>query len=114
VEGQSRIALKVPCEVDASPKIKVVTGGTSNLHTLNIKNAIIKGTLDGNNNLVLSELGRSCLYSAEPCNGVTDIILENNSNVTLNFNERGYSVTVSAHGTAIQHIGSNQTHVGPD
>jgi hypothetical protein len=52
VEGQSRIALKVPCEVDASPKIRVVTGGTSNLHTLNIKNATIKGTLDGNNNLV--------------------------------------------------------------
>ena len=112
VEGQSRIALKVPCEVDASPKIRVVTGGTSNLHTLNIKNAIIKGTLDGNNNLVLSELGRSCLYYAELPNGVTDIILENNSNGTLNFNERGYSVTVSAHGTAIQHIGSNQTHVG--
>lgn len=55
VEGQSRIALKVPCEVDASQKIRVVTGGISNLHTLNIKNAIIKGTLDGNNNLVLSE-----------------------------------------------------------
>jgi hypothetical protein len=48
VEGQSRITLKVPCEVDASPKIRVVTGGTSNLHTLNIKNAFIKGTLDGN------------------------------------------------------------------
>lgn len=69
VEGQSRIALKVPCEVDASPKIRVVTGGTSNLHALNIKNAIIKGTLDGNNNLVLSELGRSCLYYAELPNG---------------------------------------------
>lgn len=112
VEGQSRITLKAPCEVDASPKIRVVTGGTSNLHTLNIKNAIIKGTLDGNNNLVLSELGRSCLYYAELPNGVTDIILENDSNGTLTFNERGYSVTVSAHGRAIQHIGSNQTHVG--
>jgi hypothetical protein len=52
------------------------------------------------------------LYYAELPNGVTHIILENNSNRTLNFNERGYSVTVSAHGTAIQHIGSNQTHVG--
>lgn len=93
-------------------KITVVTGGTSNLYTLNIKNATIKGTLDGNNNLVLSKLGRSCLYHTEPPNGVTDIVLVNTSNGTLNFNERGYSVTVSAHGTAIQHIGSNQTHVG--
>lgn len=112
MEGHSRIASKVPCEVDANPKIRVVTGGTANLHTLNIKNAFIKGTLDGNNNLVLSELGRSCLYYAELPNGVTDIILENNSNGILNFNERGYSVTVSARGTAIQHIGPNQTHVG--
>jgi len=111
-EGQSRIALKVPCEVGASPKIRVVTGGTSNLHTLSIKNAFIKGTLDGNNNLVLSELGRSCLYYAELPSGVTDVILENNSSRILNFTERGYSVTVSAHGTAIQHIGPNQTHVG--
>jgi hypothetical protein len=93
-------------------KIIVITGGTSNLHALNIKNSIIKGTLDGNNNLVLSELGRSCLYYAELPNGVTDIILENNSNGILNFNERGYSVIVSAHGTAIPHIGPNQTHVG--
>jgi hypothetical protein len=79
---------------------------------MNIKNSIIKGTLDGNNNLVLSELGRSCLYHTELPNGVSDIVLVNTSNGTLNFNERGYSVTVSTHGTAIHHIGSNQTHVG--
>jgi len=42
----------------------------------------------------------------------SDIVLVNTSNRTLNFNERGYSVTVSTHGTAIHHIGSNQTHVG--
>jgi hypothetical protein len=36
---------------------------------------------------------------------VSDIILANTSNQTLNLNEGGYySVTVSAHGTAIQHI----------
>ena len=43
------------------------------------------------------------VYYAELPNGVTDIILENNSNGTLNFNERGYSVTVSAHGTYTAH-----------
>jgi hypothetical protein len=75
-------------------KITGVTGGTSNLCTLNIKNAIIKGTHDGNNNLVLSKLGRSCLYHTELPNGVTDIVLVNSSNGTLCFNERGYSVNV--------------------
>ena len=47
-----------------------------------------------------------------PCripNGLTDIVFVNTSNGTLNFVEGGYSVTVSVHGTAIQHIGSNQT-----
>jgi hypothetical protein len=36
---------------------------------------------------------------------ISDIALVNTSNQTLNFNEGGYpSVTVSAHGTAIQHM----------
>ena len=75
-------------------KIAVVTGGTSKICTLNIKNAIIKGTHDGNNNLVLSKLGRSCLYHTELPNGVTDIVLVNTSNGTLYSNERVYSVNV--------------------
>jgi hypothetical protein len=57
------------------------------------------------------------LYHAELPNNISDIALVNTSNQTLNFNEGGYpSVTVSAHGTAIQHMGapaatmmSNQT-----
>jgi hypothetical protein len=49
------------------------------------------------------------LYHAELPNGLTDIVFVNTSNGTLNFDEGGYSVTESAHGTAIQHIGSNQT-----
>jgi hypothetical protein len=69
---------------------------------------IYNGTLDGKY-LDLSAEGRSCLYHAELPNGITDIALVNTSNGTLNFNEAGYSVTVSAHGTAIQHIDSNQT-----
>jgi hypothetical protein len=34
------------------------------------------------------------------------------SNGTLDFDEGKYSVTVSAQGTAIQHIAANQTHMG--
>ena len=108
VEGHSHVAMKVPCNENGSPKIGIVTGVAPELNTLNIGNPIDNGTLDGKD-LDLSAEGRSCLYHAELSNGVTDIVLVNTSNGTLRFDEGGYSVTVSAHGTAIQHIGSNQT-----
>src|ERR671910_1089664 len=104
IEGHSHIAMKVPCNEDGSPKVTIVTGVAPNLKTLDIGNAINNGTLDGKN-LDLSAEGRSCLYHAELPNGTTDIALVNTSNQTLNFNEGGYySVTVSAHGIAIQHM----------
>jgi hypothetical protein len=106
VQGHSHIAMKVPCNEDGSPKITIVTGIAPKLNTLDVGNAINNGTLDGKN-LDLSAEGRSCLYHAELPNGITDIALVNTSNGTLDFNEGGYSVAVSAHGTAIQHIGSN-------
>jgi hypothetical protein len=108
VEGHSHIAMKVPCNENASPKLTMVTGVAPKLNTLDIGNAINNGTLD-DKNLDLSVEGKSCLYHAELPNGITDIALINTSNETLSFDEGGYSVTVSAHGTAIQHIGSNQT-----
>jgi hypothetical protein len=109
IEGHSHIALKVPCNEDGTPKVTIVTGIAPNLNTLNIGNAINNGTLDGNS-LDLSAEGNSCLYHAELPNNISDIALVNTSNQTLNFNEDGYpSVTVSAHGTAIQHIGAPTT-----
>ena len=108
IEGHSRVAMKVPCNENGSPKIGIVTGVAPDLNTLNIGNPINNGTLDGKN-LDLSAEGSSCLYHAELPNGLTDIVFVNTSNGTLNFDEGRYSVAVSAHGTAIQHIGSNQT-----
>ena len=108
VEGHSHIAMKVPCNENGSPKLTIVTGVAPTLNTLDVGNAINNGTLDGKN-LDLSAEGSSCLYHAELPNGITDIALINTSNGTLDFNEGGYSITVSAHGTAIQHIGSNQS-----
>jgi hypothetical protein len=108
VEGHSHVAMKVPCNENGSPKIDIVTGIAPELNTLDIGSPINNGTLDGKD-LDLSAEGRSCLYHSELPNGITDIALVNTSNETLNFNEGGYSTTVSAHGTAIQHIGSNQT-----
>lgn len=108
IEGHSHIAMKVPCNEDGSPKITIVTGMAPRLNTLDVGNAINNGTLD-EKNLDLSAEGRSCLYHAELPNGITDIALLNTSNGTLSFDEGGYSATVSAHGTAIQHIGSNQS-----
>jgi hypothetical protein len=108
IEGHSHIAMKVPCNEDGSPKITIVTGIAPRLNTLDVGNAINNGTLD-DKALDLSDEGRSCLYHAELPNGITDIALINISNETINFDEGGYSVTVSAHGTAIQHTGSNQS-----
>ena len=107
IEGHSHIALKVPCNEDGTSKVTVVTGIAPNLNTLNIGNAINNGTLDGNSSLDLSDEGNSCLYHSELPVNISDIALVNTSNQTLNFNEGGYpSVTVSAHGTAIQHMGA--------
>jgi hypothetical protein len=104
VEEHSHIALKVPCNEDASPKVSIVTGITPNLKTLDIGSSMNNGTIDGNN-IDLSLEGSSCLYHAELPNNISDIMLVNTSNQTLNFNEGRYnSVTVSAHGTAIQHM----------
>ena len=110
IEGHSHIALKVPCNEDGTSKVTIVTGIAPNLNTLNIGNAINNGTLDGDSNLDLSDEGNSCLYHAELPNNISDIALVNTSNQTLNFNEGGYhSVTVSAHGTAIQHMAAPTT-----
>jgi hypothetical protein len=109
IEGHSHIALKVPCNEDGTPKVTVVTGIAPNLKTLNIGNAINNGTLD-EKGLDLSDEGNSCLYHAELPNNISDIALVNTSNQTLNFNEGGYySVTVSVHGTAIQHMAAPTT-----
>jgi hypothetical protein len=109
IEGHSHIALKVPCNEDGTSKVTIVTGIAPNLNTLNIGNAINNGTLNGDS-LDLSAEGNSCLYHAELPNNISDIALVNTSNQTLNFNEGGYpSVTVSAHGTAIQHMAALTT-----
>jgi hypothetical protein len=109
IEEHSHVALKVPCNEDGTPKVAIVAGIAPNLNTLDIGNAINNGTLDGNG-LDLSDEGNSCLYHSELPNNISDIALVNTSNQTLNFNEGGYpSVTVSAHGTAIQHMAAPTT-----
>jgi hypothetical protein len=116
VEGHSHIALKVPCNEEGNPRVTIVTGIAPRLNTLDIGNAVNNGTLDGNS-LDLSAEGNSCLYHAELPNSISDIALVNTSNQTLNFDEgEYYSVTVSAHGTAIQHMAAastNQTSASP-
>ena len=107
IEGHSHIALKVPCDEDGTSKVTIVAGIAPNLNTLNIGDAI--NNLDGDT-LDLSNEGNSCLYHAELPNNISDIALINTSNQTLNFNEGGYSsATVSAHGTAIQHMAAPET-----
>lgn len=104
IEGHSHTAMKIPCYKDGSPKVTIVTGVAPNLKSLDIGIPINNGTLNGKD-VELSVNGKSCLYHAELPNGITDIALINTSNETLNFDEGGYySVTVTVHGTAIQHL----------
>ena len=109
IEGHSHIAMKIPCNEDGTPKVTIVTGVAPNLNSLDIGNAISNGTLNGKY-LDLSAEGESCLYHAELPKGTTDIALANNSNKTLSFDDDGYySITITVHGTAIQHLGANET-----
>jgi hypothetical protein len=108
VEGHSHIAMKIPCDKDGSPKATVVTGIAPNLKSLDIGKAINNGTLNGKS-LDLSDEGNSCLYHSRLPTGITDIALVNTSNETLNFDRGGYSVTISVHGSAIQHLAANET-----
>ena len=109
IEWHSHIATKVPCNKYGSPKVTIVTGVAPNLNSLDIGRAISNGSLNGKY-LDLSAEGKSCLYHAELPNGTTDIVLVNNSNRTLSFDEGAYySVTITVHGTAIQHLAANET-----
>ena len=108
VEGHSHIGMKIPCDKDGGPKATIVTGITPNLKSLDTDKAINNGTLNGKN-IDLSDEGNSCLYHAQLPTGITDIVLVNTSNGTLNFDRGGYSVTVSVHGSAIQHLAANET-----
>jgi hypothetical protein len=107
VEGHSHIAMKIPCNKDGSPKATIIAGIAPDLKSLDVGKAINNGTLNGKN-LDLSDEGISCLYHAQLPTGITDIALVNTSNETLNFDRGGYSVTVSVHGSAIQHL-ANET-----
>jgi hypothetical protein len=108
VEGHSHIAMKVPCNTDGRPNVTIVTGVAPSLKTLDIEQAISNGTLNGKS-LDLSNEGNSCLYHNELPTGITDIALVNTSNDTLNFNRGGYSVIVTVHGSAIEHLAANET-----
>jgi hypothetical protein len=107
VEEHSHIAMKIPCNEEGSPKATIVTGIAPNLKSLDVGKPINNGTLNGKS-LDLSDEGNSCLYHSHLPTGITDIALVNTSNETLNFDRGGYSVTVSVHGSAIQHL-ANET-----
>ena len=109
IEGHSHIAMKAPCNEDGSPKVTIATGVAPNLNSLDTGTAISNGSLN-RNHLDLSAEGKSCLYHAELPNGTTDIALVNTSNETLSFDEGAYySVTITVHGTAIQHLTINES-----
>jgi hypothetical protein len=110
IEGHSHIAMKVPCNENGVPKVTIATGVAPNLNSLDTGTAINNGSLNGKYQDLSAE-GKSCLYHAELPNGTSDIALINTSNQTLSFDGGAYSVTVTVHATAIQHLGANQTRM---
>jgi hypothetical protein len=102
VEGHSHIALKVPCNDDGTSKLTVVTGIAPKLNSLPLGNPIMNGTLD-EKNFTMSKIGESCLYHSDLPNGVNDIVAINTLNETLDFQNGGYSATITVHGAAVQH-----------
>jgi hypothetical protein len=108
-EGHSHIAMKVPCNESGGPEVTIVTGVAPNLTTLDMGSAISNGTLNGNS-LDLSDEGTSCLYHAAIPSNITDIALVNTSGETLDFDEGGYSVTVSAHAIVGEHEEEGADH----
>lgn len=108
VEGHNHIASKIPCTKEALPEVTIFAGVAPDLKSLDLGKAINNGTLNGKS-LDLSNVGKSCLYHTDLPNGITDIGLINTSNRTLDFDTGGYSVTLSVHGTAAQHLAANET-----
>jgi hypothetical protein len=109
IEGHSQIAMKAPCNQDGRPKLTIATGVAPNLNSLDVGRAISNGSLNGKY-LDLSAEGKSCLYHAELPNGTADIALINTSNETLSFDGGAYySVTITVHGTALQHLAANES-----
>jgi hypothetical protein len=104
VEAHSHAALKIPCSEDGMPKATLAAGVAPKLTELNLGSPIVNGTLNGGK-LSLSVKGQSCLFHSDLPTGITDVVLINTSNETLDFDSGKYSVTISIHATAIQHNG---------
>jgi hypothetical protein len=104
VEAHSHSALKIPCTENGIPEVAIAAGVSPKLTELNMGNPIVNGTLDGAE-LSLSVKGQSCLFHIDLPTGITDIVLINTSNKTVDFDNGQYSVTISIHAAAIQHNG---------
>lgn len=107
VNSHNRIALKIPCTEEGVSEITIFTGVAPNPKSLELRERINNGTLDGKS-FDLSDEGKSCLYHANLPNGVTDIGLINTSDNTIDFDTGSYSVAVSIHGTVAQHLGTDE------
>jgi hypothetical protein len=61
------------------------------------------------NSLDLSNKGTSCFYHATIPANITDIVLVNTSDETIDSDQVGYSITVSAHAAIAEHIEEQTT-----
>lgn len=93
--GQHRqIQLKLPCNDDKEPKVKLLVGSVPNLKELDLGKAMMKASVEGSNDVTLSKAGEYCLYRADLPENTGDAILINDSSGTLHFSKMRYYVTI--------------------
>lgn len=89
-KGHAEVELKVPCNNDEEPQVKLVAGSIPRLREVDLGKAIEIANVRGSDDEVkLSKAGEYCLYQAKLPAGITDVILVNDSGHKLKFSEDG-------------------------
>jgi hypothetical protein len=93
---ERQLQLKVPCDDDKQPKVKLLVGSISDTLTiLDLGRAINKVSVEGSGEVTLSKPGDYCLYQAELPRDAADAILVNDSGGTLKLGDTRSYVTIT-------------------
>jgi hypothetical protein len=97
IKVDRELQLKIPCNEDKEPDMKLLVGSIPNMNELDLGKAIDNATItDGSKGEVtLSKDGQYCLYRAELPETTSDVILVNDSGDTLKLSNMRYYVTIS-------------------
>jgi hypothetical protein len=92
--------LKIPCDNDGESKVKLLVGVLPNFEETDLRNSIQEDNVTNGNSgddvVQLFDNGSSCLYQTELPVGATDVILLNDSEHTLDFNDGRFYASLAA------------------